>query len=146
MHAPDVNPHRGPTTPQASEVSFCNSCAPLRVADGIFRLVSDHALGCCGFGEAFGRQLEIRMFLPHSHPFASIAESVLTIRRKAQRNFCQLGPIFVQSDDIRSRLPEDAKRFEQMCIAWEDLMRDGWNSSLIVEIRDLLCGRPGGCA
>ncbi|CAJ1329579.1 unnamed protein product [Effrenium voratum] len=43
-------------------------------------------------------------------------------------------PIFMQSDDIRSQLPEDSKRFEMLDNSWKDLMIEASRSSLIVEI------------
>ncbi|CAE8597984.1 unnamed protein product [Polarella glacialis] len=58
----------------------------------------------------------------------------LAIWTQVQANWCRLEPIFMQSDDIRSQLPDDSKRFEMMDTAWKDLMMDASNSSLIVEI------------
>jgi dynein heavy chain, axonemal len=43
-----------------------------------------------------------------------IIDSVVTVWQKVQLNWCRLEPIFMQSDDIRSQLPEDSKRFEQV--------------------------------
>eukprot|EP00435_Cladocopium_sp_Y103_P043964 s2113_g12.t1 len=37
-------------------------------------------------------------------------DSVLQVWQKFQTNWCRLEPIFMQSDDIRSQLPEDSKR------------------------------------
>ncbi|CAK0903564.1 unnamed protein product [Prorocentrum cordatum] len=61
-------------------------------------------------------------------------DSALTVWQKVQANWCRLEPIFMQSDDIRSQLPEDAKRFEQMDNQWKDLMLDASGSYLIVDI------------
>ncbi|CAK0818712.1 unnamed protein product [Prorocentrum cordatum] len=61
-------------------------------------------------------------------------DSALTVWQKVQANWCRLEPIFMQSDDIRSQLPEDAKRFEQMDNQWKDLMLDASGSHLIVDI------------
>eukprot|EP00928_Gymnodinium_smaydae_P023763 TRINITY_DN1947_c0_g1_i2.p1 TRINITY_DN1947_c0_g1~~TRINITY_DN1947_c0_g1_i2.p1 ORF type:complete len:4562 (+),score=1174.36 TRINITY_DN1947_c0_g1_i2:66-13751(+) len=61
-------------------------------------------------------------------------DGALTVWQKVQSNWCRLEPIFMQSDDIRSQLPDDAKRFEAMDNKWKDLMMDASQSSLIVEI------------
>lgn len=61
-------------------------------------------------------------------------DSVLQVWRKFQTNWCRLEPIFMQSDDIRSQLPEDSKRFEMLDNSWKDLMMEASRSSLIVEI------------
>ena len=61
-------------------------------------------------------------------------DGALGVWTKVQANWCRLEPIFMQSADIRSQLPEDSKRFEQMDAAWKELMMDASNSSLIVEI------------
>ncbi|KAF4691102.1 hypothetical protein FOZ60_016205 [Perkinsus olseni] len=61
-------------------------------------------------------------------------DSVLTVWQKVQRNWCRLEPIFMLSDDIRSQLPEDSKRFEALDAEWKDLMVDASQSSNAVEI------------
>jgi len=62
-------------------------------------------------------------------------EGALNVWQKVQANWCRLEPIFMQSDDIRSQLPEDAKRFEQMDTAWKELMMDASQSTgLVVDI------------
>ena len=49
-------------------------------------------------------------------------DTVLGIWRKFQINWCRLEPIFLQSDDIRSQLPDDSKRFELLDATWKELM------------------------
>eukprot|EP00397_Hematodinium_sp_SG-2012_P001682 GEMP01001687.1.p1 GENE.GEMP01001687.1~~GEMP01001687.1.p1 ORF type:complete len:1334 (+),score=316.83 GEMP01001687.1:274-4275(+) len=61
-------------------------------------------------------------------------DSVIGVWQKVQLNWCRLEPIFMLSDDIRSQLPEDSKRFEQVDQQWKELMMDASQSSLIVEI------------
>ena len=41
-------------------------------------------------------------------------ESVLGVWQKVQGNWCRLEPIFMLSDDIRSQLPDESKRFETL--------------------------------
>ena len=36
----------------------------------------------------------------------------------------RLEPIFLASEDIRSQLPDDTKRFEKIDIDWKDMMRE----------------------
>jgi dynein heavy chain len=61
-------------------------------------------------------------------------DSVLEVWQKVQANWCRLEPIFMLSDDIRSQLPDDSKRFEQLDNAWKDLMMEASQSSLMVDI------------
>merc|ERR1712087_252706 len=61
-------------------------------------------------------------------------EPVLEAWQKVQANWCRLEPIFMLSEDIRSQLPDDSKRFEQVDTKWKELMMDAPNSSLIVDI------------
>eukprot|EP00929_Paragymnodinium_shiwhaense_P077081 TRINITY_DN3967_c0_g2_i2.p1 TRINITY_DN3967_c0_g2~~TRINITY_DN3967_c0_g2_i2.p1 ORF type:complete len:4576 (+),score=1729.31 TRINITY_DN3967_c0_g2_i2:93-13820(+) len=61
-------------------------------------------------------------------------DGALGVWQKVQANWCRLEPIFMQSDDIRSQLPDDSKRFEQMDNQWKDLMMDASQNSLIVDI------------
>eukprot|EP00931_Biecheleriopsis_adriatica_P036383 TRINITY_DN2095_c0_g1_i5.p1 TRINITY_DN2095_c0_g1~~TRINITY_DN2095_c0_g1_i5.p1 ORF type:complete len:4649 (-),score=1173.32 TRINITY_DN2095_c0_g1_i5:61-14007(-) len=61
-------------------------------------------------------------------------DGALSVWTKVQANWQRLEPIFMQSADIRSQLPDESKRFEQMDAAWKELMNDASNSSLIVEI------------
>merc|ERR1719440_2524990 len=61
-------------------------------------------------------------------------DGCLSVWQKVQENWCRLEPIFMQSDDIRSQLPEDSKRFEQLDNAFKDLMMEASNSTLVVDI------------
>merc|ERR1719162_793911 len=61
-------------------------------------------------------------------------ESVLEVWQKVQANWCRLEPIFMLSEDIRSQLPDDSKRFEMVDTKWKDLMMEASQSNLIVEI------------
>jgi len=51
-------------------------------------------------------------------------DSVIQIWVKVQRNWMRLEPIFLASEDIRSQLPDDTKRFEKIDIEWKDMMRE----------------------
>jgi dynein heavy chain len=61
-------------------------------------------------------------------------DAVLLLWQKVQGNWCRLEPIFMQSEDIRSQLPDDSKRFEYLDNKWKDLMLEVSQSSLVVEI------------
>lgn len=67
-------------------------------------------------------------------------ESVLEVWQRVQANWCRLEPIFMLSEDIRSQLPDDSKRFETVDTKWKDLMMEASQSNLIVEI----CCAEGG--
>ncbi|OXB72392.1 UNVERIFIED_CONTAM: hypothetical protein H355_012864 [Colinus virginianus] len=49
-------------------------------------------------------------------------DSVLKVWMDVQKKWQRLQPIFMQSEDIRSQLPEDSKRFETADGEWKDLM------------------------
>ena len=61
-------------------------------------------------------------------------DAVIDVWQKAQLNWSRLEPIFMQSDDIRAQLPDDAKRFEQIDGKWKELMLDASQYAMIVEI------------
>lgn len=51
-------------------------------------------------------------------------DQVIQIWLKVQKAWQRLEPIFLQSDDIRSQLPDDTKRFEKIDIDWKEMMRE----------------------
>jgi len=61
-------------------------------------------------------------------------DAVLGLWQKVQLNWCRLEPIFMQSEDIRSQLPDDSKRFENLDNGWKNLMLEASLSSLVVDI------------
>jgi dynein heavy chain len=64
----------------------------------------------------------------------STVEKVLGVWTKVQTNWCRLEPIFMLSDDIRSQLPDDSKRFEALDQEWKELMLDAATGTSAVEI------------
>lgn len=44
----------------------------------------------------------------------------------------RLEPIFLASEDIRSQLPDDTKRFEKIDIEWKDMMREAQEDPSVV--------------
>ena len=60
-------------------------------------------------------------------------DSVIEIWMKVQKNWARLFPIFLQSEDIRSQLPDDTKRFEKVDIEWKDMMRDAVENPQVIE-------------
>ncbi|CAD7941439.1 unnamed protein product [Amoebophrya sp. A120] len=61
-------------------------------------------------------------------------DAVVDIWQKVQLNWSRLEPIFMQSDDIRSQLPDESKRFEAVDGKWKELMLDASQSTMLVEI------------
>jgi dynein heavy chain len=59
-------------------------------------------------------------------------DSVIQIWVKVQRNWMRLEPIFLASEDIRSQLPDDTKRFEKIDIEWKDMMREAQEDPSVV--------------
>jgi dynein heavy chain, axonemal len=60
-------------------------------------------------------------------------DAVVEIWVKVQKNWSRLNPIFLASEDIRSQLPDDTKRFEKVDIEWKDLMRDAVENPGVIE-------------
>jgi len=60
-------------------------------------------------------------------------DSVLTVWVKVQKNWKRLETIFLASEDIRSQLPEDTKRFEELDIEWKEVMADAGNTPQVVD-------------
>ena len=60
-------------------------------------------------------------------------DSVIQIWVKVQRNWMRLEPIFLASEDIRSQLPDDTKRFEKIDIEWKDMMREASEEPGVVQ-------------
>ena len=61
-------------------------------------------------------------------------DAVLTIWQKVLRNWSRLEPIFLLSDDIRSQLPDDSKRFEALDREWKDLMMSVGQLTSVIDI------------
>jgi len=59
-------------------------------------------------------------------------DNVITIWTKVQRNWQRLEPIFVGSEDIRTQLPDDTKRFEKVDNEWKDLMREARDEPAVI--------------
>lgn len=51
---------------------------------------------------------------------------------KVQKNWQRLEPIFLASEDIRSQLPDDTKRFEKIDIEWKDMMREASEDPAVI--------------
>ncbi|CBZ52391.1 hypothetical protein NCLIV_021800 [Neospora caninum Liverpool] len=60
-------------------------------------------------------------------------DSVLKAWVELQKKWQRLQPIFMQSEDIRSQLPEDSKRFETADGEWKDMMFGAAQQPNIVE-------------
>ncbi|XP_069510616.1 dynein axonemal heavy chain 9 [Ambystoma mexicanum] len=63
----------------------------------------------------------------------STADSVISIWFEVQRTWSHLESIFIGSDDIRSQLPEDSKRFEGIDIDFKELAYDANKTPNVVE-------------
>ena len=59
-------------------------------------------------------------------------DAVIQIWVKVQRNWQRLEPIFLSSEDIRSQLPDDTKRFEKIDIEWKDMMREASEDPCVI--------------
>jgi len=51
-------------------------------------------------------------------------DSVIQIWVKVQKNWQRLEPIFLASEDIRTQLNEETKKFEKIDVEWKDMMRE----------------------
>ncbi|KAG8446024.1 hypothetical protein GDO86_013774 [Hymenochirus boettgeri] len=63
----------------------------------------------------------------------STADSVISIWFEVQRTWSHLESIFIGSDDIRSQLPEDSKRFEGIDTDFKELANDANKTPNVVE-------------
>ncbi|XP_053544923.1 dynein axonemal heavy chain 9 [Bombina bombina] len=63
----------------------------------------------------------------------STADSVISIWFEVQRTWSHLESIFIGSDDIRSQLPEDSKRFEGIDTDFKELAQDANSTPNVVE-------------
>ncbi|KAJ1529252.1 hypothetical protein ONE63_006052 [Megalurothrips usitatus] len=52
------------------------------------------------------------------------ADAVISIWMEVQRTWCHLESIFVGSEDIRSQLPEDCRRFDMVDVEFKKLLED----------------------
>uniref|UniRef100_A0A8C4ZK88 Uncharacterized protein n=1 Tax=Gadus morhua TaxID=8049 RepID=A0A8C4ZK88_GADMO len=62
----------------------------------------------------------------------SVADSVISIWFEVQRNWTHLESIFIGSEDIRSQLPEDSKRFDGIDSDFKELATDGHTTPNVV--------------
>ncbi|OCT60754.1 dynein heavy chain 9, axonemal isoform X2 [Xenopus laevis] len=63
----------------------------------------------------------------------STADSVISIWFEVQRTWSHLESIFIGSDDIRSQLPEDSKRFEGIDMDFKELANDANKTPNVIE-------------
>ncbi|XP_077869744.1 dynein beta chain, ciliary-like [Saccoglossus kowalevskii] len=63
----------------------------------------------------------------------SIADQVISIWFEVQRTWSHLESIFIGSEDIRSQLPEDSKRFDGIDTDFKELMNDAAKTPNVVE-------------
>nr|XP_057916965.1 dynein heavy chain 9, axonemal [Doryrhamphus excisus] len=69
----------------------------------------------------------------------SVADSVISIWFEVQRTWTHLESIFIGSEDIRSQLPEDSKRFQRIDVDFKELANALHQTPNVVEAT----GRPG---
>ncbi|XP_067860662.1 dynein axonemal heavy chain 17-like [Heptranchias perlo] len=62
----------------------------------------------------------------------STADSVIAIWFEVQRTWVHLESIFIGSEDIRTQLPEDSKRFEAIDVDFKELMADAIKTPNVV--------------
>ncbi|XP_077101765.1 dynein axonemal heavy chain 9 [Siphateles boraxobius] len=63
----------------------------------------------------------------------SVTDSVISIWFEVQRTWSHLESIFIGSDDIRSQLPQDSKRFDGIDIDFKELALDARKTPNVVE-------------
>uniref|UniRef100_A0A8C2C762 AAA+ ATPase domain-containing protein n=1 Tax=Cyprinus carpio TaxID=7962 RepID=A0A8C2C762_CYPCA len=63
----------------------------------------------------------------------SVSDSVISIWFEVQRTWSHLESIFIGSDDIRSQLPEDSKRFDGIDTDFKELTHDASKTPNVVE-------------
>ncbi|XP_076855598.1 dynein axonemal heavy chain 17-like [Brachyhypopomus gauderio] len=63
----------------------------------------------------------------------STADSVISIWFQVQRTWTHLESIFIGSEDIRSQLPEDSKRFDGIDIEFKDIMAEAVTTTNVIQ-------------
>ncbi|XP_029444925.1 dynein heavy chain 11, axonemal [Rhinatrema bivittatum] len=63
----------------------------------------------------------------------NVADAVIFIWMEVQRTWCYLESIFIGSEDIRSQLPEDAKRFDGIDADFKELMYETAETKNVLE-------------
>uniref|UniRef100_A0A8B9IAP8 Dynein axonemal heavy chain 9 n=1 Tax=Anser brachyrhynchus TaxID=132585 RepID=A0A8B9IAP8_9AVES len=63
----------------------------------------------------------------------STADSVISLWFEVQRTWCHLESIFIGSEDIRTQLPEDSKRFEGIDVDFKELAYEAQKTPNVVE-------------
>ncbi|GCB69230.1 hypothetical protein scyTo_0001016 [Scyliorhinus torazame] len=71
----------------------------------------------------------------------SVADSVISVWFEVQRTWSHLESIFIGSEDIRSQLPEDSKRFDGIDADFKELAWDAERTPNVVEATN----KPGLC-
>ncbi|XP_078081541.1 dynein axonemal heavy chain 9 [Mustelus asterias] len=71
----------------------------------------------------------------------SVADSVISVWFEVQRTWSHLESIFIGSEDIRSQLPEDSKRFDGIDVGFKELAWDAERTPNVVEATN----KPGLC-
>lgn len=98
-------------------------------------LVETHSLLLSSWNRSQG--IEFQFFRPVAEEWSEKLRTIadfLELWQKIQMNWSRLEPIFMLSEDIRSQLPQDSKRFEQVDGKWKELMLDVAEKNLVVEI------------
>jgi dynein heavy chain len=109
-------------------------CPLLKELGEIVEVLESHALEMMGMTSQ-GRFIEFCQSLVDEWAVKlRTVESVLGVWQKVQANWCRLEPIFMLSDDIRSQLPDESKRFEALDVEWKDVMMDASSMTNCVEI------------
>uniref|UniRef100_A0A8B9TAI3 Dynein heavy chain 9, axonemal n=1 Tax=Anas platyrhynchos TaxID=8839 RepID=A0A8B9TAI3_ANAPL len=63
----------------------------------------------------------------------STADSVISLWFEVQRTWCHLESIFIGSEDIRTQLPEDSKRFEGIDVDFKELAYEAQKTPNVIE-------------
>ncbi|CEL96675.1 unnamed protein product [Vitrella brassicaformis CCMP3155] len=105
----------------------------LEPLDDIIEVLDQHSMDLMGMVSQ-GKFVEFcRPVVDEWQANLRTVDNVLTVWMKVQKNWKRLEPIFMQSEDIRSQLPEDSKRFEQLDNEWKEMMNEASQSPNVVQ-------------
>ena len=105
----------------------------LQPLDDIVEILDAHSMDLMGMVSQ-GKFVEfIRPIVDEWQNKLRTVDSVLTVWMKVQKNWRRLEPIFMQSEDIRSQLPEDSKRFETLDNQFREMMNEASQNAKVVE-------------
>lgn len=115
------------------EFEVHKDCPILKALDETIEMLETHSMSLLEM-QAKGKTVEyFRARVEEWLNKFRTVESVISIWIKVQKNWQTLESIFLASDDIRSQLPDDTKRFEGVDGEFRQIMQDARDNPLVIQ-------------